>query len=66
MMQTNRRLKPCKDQGTDQRIAQHSVTVIETAVDRVIITSVQSRMQVVEVVFGSTCFSGVYRLVRDV
>ena len=54
------RQQPCKHNRSDYCISQHCISVIQAAVDRIVISSVQSGVQIVEIFFCCICFLNIY------
>ena len=62
--QEGREQQPCKHNRSDYCISQHCISVIQAAVDRIVISSVQSGVQIIEIFFCCICFLNIY--IRDV
>lgn len=60
MMKSDSRQQPCKHNRSDYCISQHCISVIQAAVDRIVISSVQSGVQIVEIFFCCICFLNIY------
>lgn len=58
--QEGREQQPCKHNCSDYCISQHCISVIQATVDRIIISSVQSGVQIVEIFFCCICFINIY------